>query len=368
LVGLGGGVSGVLTKDERREVEEEFAIVVAGHPDGLGLVTVIFKAEAQKVLLELRLQSASPDEFASLVVGYSLTSRWSCDPALLDLLLDYLINTKGRGEFETLLTRVRKREDPNPSPYDAAWLVTQRPFFDRADLRAHVRSLVEENTRPVLRVTPSPESYGRSYSRQFLEHLEEMSPGDTHIVSEELSPGTGPSYQAIDLADAVRAQLGVIDDLPTRSGSSYPKTVARWVLGHIMSKGDRWVIVLDGFGQPGLNPEVRETIEALAAMIPGGQYRRRVRLVLLDYPENLPSVGPADMLEEVLNPPANLTQADLEPCIVEWDAQRRKQGGMGLPPEQIHELAARMIARAPASGKERLEFFNQNLIDLTRYA
>jgi len=50
------------------------------------------------------------------------------------------------------------------------------------------------------------------------EHVEEMSPGDTHIVYEQVSPGTGPSYQPIDLADAVGAQLGVTEDIPDRSG------------------------------------------------------------------------------------------------------------------------------------------------------
>ncbi len=355
----------MLTKDERRAVEAELAVAAAGLMDAKGLVTVVFKAEANRVLLELPLTPPSADEFATHVVGYSLTSRWSCDPALLDLLLDYLVTTKGHGQFAPLLARVRRQEDPNPSPYDSSWLVTQRPFFDREDLRDRVRRLVEENARPLLRlVTPSPEIYGRSYSRQFFDHLAELSPGDTHVVWEELSRDTGPSYQAIDLADSVGAQLGVTADLPTNSSSSYPKTVARWVLKHIMSRSGRWVIVLDGFGQTGLSLEVRQTIEALAAMIPGGQYRQRVRLVLLDYADDLPSVSAADILEEVLKPSASLTRADLEPCITEWDAQRRTQGSAGLPPEQIRALAAGIFARAPAAGKQRLESFNKDLINL----
>jgi hypothetical protein len=365
---MDGGVAGMLKKDERQQVEYAFALVAAGQMDAKSLVPVIFKTEASSILLQLPPMLASADEFASLVVDYSVISRWSCQPALLDLLLDYLINTKGYGEFATLLDRVRRKEDPNPNPYDAAWLVTERPFFDRDDLRVHVHSLVEQNARSVLRVTPSPDSYGRTYSRSFFEHLAEMSSG-THVISEELSPGTGPSYQAIDLVDAVRSQLGVTDDEdPRQSGSSYPRNAARLVLRYIMSKSGRWIIVLDGFGQEGLNPETRLTVEALAAMIPSGQYRRRVRLVLLDYREALPSVGPADVLEEVLLPSTNLTEADLEPCIEEWDAQRRANGNPGLPPEQIKELAAGIVARAPAGGKERLEFFNQHLLNLQQLA
>lgn len=355
----------MLTRDERRDIEAKFAVVVAGQLDPKGFVTVVFKAEADGILRHLPLNLPAPDEFAHYVVGYSLTSRWSCQPALLDLLLDYLINTKGHGDLVPILDRVRRNEDPNPSPYESAWLVTQRPFFDRDELREKARSLVEENARPLLRlVTPSNEVYGRSYSRQFLEHLELKSPGDVHVVWEELAPKTGPSYQPVDLADAIGAQLGVTQKRPKNTSSSYPKIVARWVLGHIMSKPGRWIIVLDGFGQDDLNPDVRTTIEALAFMIPGGQYRQRVRLVLLDYAADLPSVSAADILEERLEPSTALTGTDLEPCILEWDAQRRTSGSAGLPPQQIGALAAGIVARAPAAGKTRLEFFNQNLINL----
>jgi hypothetical protein len=355
----------MLTRNERSDIEAKFALVVAGQLDPKALVTVIFKAEADNVLRQLPLNLPPPDEFAHHVVGHSLTTRWSCQPALLDLLIDYLVNTKGHGDLGLILDRIRRKEDPNPSPYDSAWLVTQRPFFDRDDLREKARRLVEENARPLLRlVTPSIEIFGRSYSRQFLEHLEEKSPGELHIVWEEVAPKTGPSYEPSDLADAIGSQLGVTEDRPRNTSSSYPKIVARWVLTQIMSKPGRWIIVLDGFGQDDLNPEVRETIEALAFMIPGGQYRQRVRLVLLDYAAALPSVSAADVLEEVLKPSANLTKADLEPCILEWDDQRRTSGSAGLPPEQIGELAAGIIARAPAAGKARLEFFNQNLINL----
>jgi hypothetical protein len=360
----------MLTLQERRDVEEAFAHAAAGQLNPKDLVPVIFKAEASQILLQPASSSTVPypDQFASFVVGYSLASRWSCTPPLLDLLLDYLIQSKGRGEFVEILARVRRKEDPNPSPYDCVWLFTRRPFFDRAELRDRVRCLVEENARPLLRLTPQQGSYGRSYSRQFLEHLEELSPRDWHVVSEVVSDGCGPTYEIADLAEGVGLQLGVTEAIPEPSGSSYPNDVARWMLKHVMSKSDRWIIVLDGFGQRGLSDDVHQAIDALAMRIASGQPRRKVRLVLLDYQEPLPSVSSADILEELLHPATQVSQADLEPCIETWDAEQRKSGKPGLRPEEIGTLAARMIGRAPAEGKERLVSLNEDLMSLWELA
>src|SRR5439155_15500972 len=138
----------------------------------------------------------------------------------------------------------------------------------------------------------------------------------------------------------------------------------RWILRQIMAQEGQWIIVLDGFGQAGLNPEVRLTIEALASMIPKGQFRKRVRMVLLDYPHTLPSVTASDFLEEVLPPAATVRREDLEPCIRDWDAKRRTEGRSGLPAAELLDLAQGMIERAPLDGKARLESLNQDLVKL----
>lgn len=69
-------------------------------------------------------------------------------------------------------------------------------------------SSAEDNGRPILRVSAVADSFGRSYSRYFLEHLEDHLPGTVHVLFADLSPGTGPSYQIIDLLETVGAQLG----------------------------------------------------------------------------------------------------------------------------------------------------------------
>src|SRR5262249_51713914 len=147
-------------------------------------------------------------EIAFTAIQTCLESRWTLDPSLLQMLLEYLVNARGVGAFDDILTRVRQRVDPNQSIYDAAWLVGRRPFFDRQDFRSRVRRMIEQNGWAILRVSAVAESFGRTYSRYFLQHLEVCSPNAVHVLYVELSVGTGPSYQVVDLLEAVDSQLG----------------------------------------------------------------------------------------------------------------------------------------------------------------
>lgn len=187
------------------------------------------------------------------------------------------------------------------------------------------------------------------------------------MLAVELSAGTGPSYQVLDLLDTVDAQLGAQDPIPQRTGSSYPVSAALWVLKQMMKRPGRWLVAFDGFGQRELNPEVRETIEALAVRVPVGQHRRRIRLVLLDYPQQLPGVSPADVLEETLPPAAGVVRADLEVCLEAWDAERKRERSLGLADGQLTKLADGILGRAPRTGKARLEVLNAELSKLCHF-
>jgi hypothetical protein len=145
-------VQAVLIKSARDQVEEAFARALATYASPNVLVEIVFKAEAPAILLDLS-PGILPGDIASFVVGACLISRWTRDLALLDMLLEYLVTRRGEGVFQVILTRVRQHVDPNPSVYDSAWLIGQRPFFDRRDFRQRVRLLIEANGRPILRVS-----------------------------------------------------------------------------------------------------------------------------------------------------------------------------------------------------------------------
>jgi hypothetical protein len=355
----------VLTSPERADVEDAFAYALSVRDQTRTLIVSIFRTRSDAILLEMPIGSGTAESVARFVVNACLASKWTCSPPLLDMLLEYLVTSLGRGDFAAVRERVLSGVDPNPTEYDATWLFAQRPFFDRTRLRDQVRRLIEENERPILRVSTTEDSFGRTYSRSFLEHLEDRLPGTVHVLAAELSPGTGPSYRIEELLETIGAQLGVLEPVPPRASSDHPKAAARWVLRHLMSHPGRWLLVMDGFGQAGLLAEVRETIESLAAMVPTGQYRRRIRLVLLDYPHQLPGTPQADLLEETITPAAQVGVEDIRLCLAAWNADRRAEGREAFDDDGLLTFATELLNAAPESGRGRLEKLNASLVSLT---
>jgi hypothetical protein len=310
----------MLTPDERGRVPGAFADDLAARANPRDLLTVIFPVDYQPLLLALPTTITLPGDIAAFVLTTVIESKWSKNPALLDLLLSHLI-TLG-GQFNTELDRVRRHEDPNPSVYDVAWMSGQRPFFDRGDFRKHLACLVDDNAQSILRITSQPDAWGRTYGTRIVQHLSNVLPGNMQVVSVELSPKTGPSYRPEDLAAAIASQLGMGLVSPARTNSGYPSAAAQWIAAALVQKPGRWVVVLEGFGQA-ITDEVRETIEALAALVLAGQYNARVRLVLIDYGRDLPGVSLADMLEEQLQSESSITATHVQACLTERNEQRR---------------------------------------------
>ena len=357
----------MLTYAERREVEEAFAEALTSAANPQTLIGTVFLNEARPILLDLRF-GGTPRDIAAFTLTACLLSRWAREPALLEMLLVYLIEQRGHGDFSRILNRVKQGEaaDPNASVYDSTWLLgNSDPFFDRHELRNHIRLLVEGGGgQRILHVPSDGQGFGRTYSRRFFEHLEERSPKVVHVLAAGLSPRLGPSYRVEDLLDELNSQFKTENRLPERTGSSYPTSAALWLLKQMMINDGLWLVVLDGFGQRPLDGEVVGTIEELARRVPTAQYRHRVRLVLLDYPHSLDGVSPVDMIKETLPPASGICRADLLPCLEAWDGLRRKNGRTGAAAGQLHQLADGMLGKAPREGKNRLEALHDELVKL----
>lgn len=367
----------MLTSGQRAQVQGEFFEALADSDGARTLIRDVFPERDEQLAILRHDLTNDPLTLARITLDECLLSGWTRNPPMLSTLLRYLVDIRGVGSFAPFLERVNQRIDPNQSFYEDTWLLDDsRPFFDRHDLRGKIRQLMDGSGRPILRLPKDADAYGRSYTLDFLAHLEERRGGDVCVVAAEIADGGGPSYAVEDLLRQVSAALGSGEPLPERTRSSYAESAVLWLL-RLMKPGPRWVLVLDGFGQQGVADEIHETVRLLARWVTVAQYRKRIRLVLLGYPpeipglatmlllaEKLPNVKLADVLTEMLPPAASIRRDDLMPCLEAWNGLRGKQGLPGLADDELAKLADGLLARAPAAGKERLARLHYDLLML----
>jgi hypothetical protein len=103
----------MLTRSERDQIEQDFASALAVQASPKSLITVIFGAEASSILLQLP-GGVSPRAIAAIVINACLQSRWTLDPPLLQRLLQYLVDFRGLGALDPVLSRVKQHIDPTP--------------------------------------------------------------------------------------------------------------------------------------------------------------------------------------------------------------------------------------------------------------
>jgi hypothetical protein len=358
----------MLTAEERSLVREALFKVLNRQQDPRSfLAAAVFVSQGDRVLKNIDLLP-SPAAYAEQTIAVCLRDGWSVNPSLLETLLRYLADSQGEGALKPLAERVHAGIDPNPSPYADLWLATDRPFFDRTALRGPLQQLVTTNARPILRVEAPDGAFGLTYSRMFIEHVAKLDPVDTMPIAASVSPGNGPTYDVTDLALDLFTRPGITDPLPSRTeDSNYPRAVIRFVLTRLMARPFRWILVLDGFGQPDIRAEVREAIEALAASVASSDYRDRVRIVLLNYPGPLPEVSAIDILEEKLVPAAAIAEPEIGAVVAAISRLRTAQGQAALPEADIPAVAQGIVAAAPPDGRQRLEAFNTALAGLRTF-
>ena len=82
-----------------------------------------------------------------------------------------------------------------------------------------VQALLETDDRPIFRIASPPDTYGRSYSREYFQYLNAKPPSGARMLVAVVSEGNGPSQVIADLAEELVGQLGVNDPLPSPSSS-----------------------------------------------------------------------------------------------------------------------------------------------------
>ena len=265
----------------------------------------------------------------------SVSLRWSLDPApshIREIAKD-LAQARGVAGMHELAERVARREDPLSAVYQAQWIHGDVPFFDRESLRTHSKELIDEAQRPLLRVN-GDSGFGLSYTTRFFDFLSQEKGDTLHIAVAPPEVRGGSVVLSRRTRSRLVSYMGNAK-VPARATSSYPAALRRFVLGEAAARTGRWIFLLEGFNQEDLQPEVKELIQLLARSVCDGDHRKRMRLVLIDCPADLPSVLPADILEDNLKAPSEIGTA--RGCALPICARRTAQE-LGRTPLNTNEL------------------------------
>jgi hypothetical protein len=358
----------MLTPAETKKVVDALAFVLANQGDARAFISSTFMGNDAEMLHLLPTSLTLPQHQASFVVSRCLDGQWSRNPTLMDQLLDTLVNNY-QYAFQTQLDRVRQgpSADPNPNPAVALWLATHMPFFSRQNLRPVLKNLVNSDIQPILRIVGPPENgdeCGKSYTRELVEHIRETRT-DLRVAHARIEKGLGPSSSVESVAMALVAPTGKdLDTMPKRSTSSYAKILTYWILNASLSTPDRWIYVLDGFDQQDVQAETKELVHALATELASGEYRKRIRLLLVAYGSPLLGIPAVKILNEQVPPATAVTRKDIADCLAAHYADLGKHGHPGVPQTEIDTVADALIQQAPVGPAKRLEHLNTVLTQL----
>ena len=360
----------MLTREEFELILPEVADYLSDQVDLRALISIMFAPDHSPILQELPTNLTRIADQALWLLDYCRMSRWSRNPSLMERLLDRLVSQGGKGGLAPLRNRVRNGVDPNPNLFQSQWILANQPFFDRAGVRAKAQQLVEKAARPILRVN-GPKGSGKSYSSELLAYVAEEGPGHLHVSTATLEDGNGPSFTATELAETLVLSMTPDEQIPERSTSSYPAALCRWIIRCALRRVGVWVLVLDGFGQKDVQPEVRQLVQNLATQILAPEIAKRVRLVLIDYEyddDGHTNNWRAKMLEDKLPNPAALTHADLMTCLAAHNLRVQSQGKPwnAIEPADVPTLATALLFRASSDSSKRLRGIYNELLAIAQ--
>jgi hypothetical protein len=314
-------------------------------------------------------QTASDDLVSAAALQVCINKEWPQVPgqtSWLELLLAAIAAqglTPVPDLTATIIPRIRRRENILDQTWDEEWLLNDFPFFDRVDLRQAVRSFAPLGGKPVLRIE-GPSKVGKTYSKELFEKVSLTGAWSFRVVKVELKNGAQIAMNALTLAAALVQGMNCDADTSTLPLAE-PKDqnillLKGWVLQKAGSTRQKWWFFLDGFRYLPPGNSARLLIQALADSIANDNYRERLRLILVDYDEELDQVEEDRVAWERLTPGV-LDEQYLLPHVTR--CLRIKSPN--LPASQLDAKAQAALAGLPNDGT-RLKELRKRIIVLSR--
>ncbi len=237
--------------------------------------------------------------------------------------------------------------------------------IDRAPLRKQLRALESDEAPTKVVVVQGGSKSGKSHSRYLFEHIAAESEARVVYVCEGV---VGTVEEFIDL---LFETLEAPDRAPPRSTSEaawYRAVCIKLMGAAIRMRRALWLAVDDlGPGPdngPLLDTKIREFCDQLVVSMANPEFRKRFRLMLIDYPGGPPEGSfPTHWknvyyIQDCIN--ANdVRQEHVEEALASWAATH----GRKIIEQEVTKLAAEVVAKAaaPPGGKPRLQVLNEEL-------
>jgi hypothetical protein len=201
---------------------------------------------------------------------------------------DPVLQAKAMPLVQRMSARRPQGAVPQGDPYAACYL-EGKLMIDREPLRKAVKKLVREQNPRVLSVRGAVQS-GKSHTFYYLEHISGKE-RNFEIITVDLKDEPSAEFRPNMLIRSILRLMGrnqSVIAIPKPEDSASParwvKDLAEYLVGEIKSSQKTWLIVLDGFADPDLDPNTRDLVRQLVGRAAKEQL---LRVALLDSADDL---------------------------------------------------------------------------------
>jgi hypothetical protein len=193
------------------------------------------------------------------------------------------------GDLQALSASLPRSDESSAVDPLGACYIDNRPFVNRGQLRATLRSILTDHGPRILIVRGERRS-GKTYTVHLIKHLSQHL--GFEVVHINLVPYAAVrDISAVDIGRAIAAQLGLagVPEIGNEQMSRWTLSYFNWLTGQLRARAAQarpWWVVVDGFESVSVPMAVQDFIDELAVRI--DDTLRNVRAVLIGYDWRLP--------------------------------------------------------------------------------
>jgi hypothetical protein len=311
------------------------------------------------------------DPGSAAEIAVAVVRRAECDgiyetPPWLYKIADRLKDLADVAPIFAVLSPVPPPRPPMDAPLDSYRLDYGMPFVDRAELRKAVGKVVDPNGYGVLVVRGAHQS-GKSYTADFATWVAGRTKHDAtkrfSVALAAINPNDPTIWTPRFLVETLLANMGPPPDVPDQlpdSGFAHIAGLCNWLLGAV-APGDRWWWVVDGACAADVPEDTQKLLVELARRITTGSIRERARLILLDWPSELPGIPSGKIKQELLTDPDSIGDIDVRDFLGRLLAEVSDEASEAT----LDDLCAKVLADLP-TGPTRLPALAHSIEQHTR--